>query len=88
MENELKPIPVRYPVSVQTLCVVAEQGATGANEKHKGYFNGHPVYKIRRDTNVGIYDANTEFCVAMSEALPAAYLYVRVNYPHNRIDRH
>jgi len=37
--------------------------------------------------NAGIHNASTEFCVAMSNALPAAYLYVQVNYAKNRIDR-
>lgn len=87
MENELKLIPVGQPISLHMLRAVAEQVANDANETHKGYFNGHPVYKIRSDVNAGIHDASTEFCVAMSEALPAAYLYVRVNYPDNRIDR-
>jgi|GEM_PF-5240301 len=87
MENELKLILVGQPVSLHMLRAVAEQVANEANETHKGYFNGHPVYKIRSDVNAGIHDASTEFCVAMSNALPAAYLYVKVNHAKNRIDR-
>lgn len=78
MENELHLIPMRKSVSVQTLRQVAERVANQANEQHKDYFNGQPVYKIRSDMSAGIFDTNTEFCVAMSEALPAAYLHVHV----------
>src|SRR5687768_9868218 len=87
MENELQLVRVRNPISIQTLRRLAERVANEANERHKDHFNGHPVYKVRSDTSAGIFDANSEFCVAMSEALPAAYLYVRVRYSENRIDR-
>lgn len=76
MENELQLVRVRNPISIQTLRLLAERVANEANESHKNYFNGHGVYKVRSDTSAGIFDANSEFCVAMSEALPAAYVYV------------
>jgi hypothetical protein len=87
MQNESEFIPVRKPVTIQMLRDAAERVANEANERHKDYFNGHPVYKIRSETTVGVFDANIEFCVAMSEALPAAYLYVRMQYPEKLIER-